>query len=668
MHVKKLFILLCFALFTSVLAIGAVFVDSLFLNKSATEETALLLGRSVAYLCEKTNVADRAVVADYVARLTQNFPLPELKILIKRQFFVHTDPKLDQHKLDISNLEDKIFYDKSQKIQKTMRHNVEEKAHNPAMAYKAFAEVEKEWQLFHGRKALTISTPVSIDGNFKGIVDATLYADPVSLNPAWTLLFGAIGLTIFLLFWILSRLWPKSFKLHGSLLFVVFFAVFISSILIASSYSRLELEEARVQNLARVLDTYKSLDPTVNVANLLGSIDYTFKKTVDIPSPDIAKVEETLLTESGHPALQSLWQQYFRWHYPVLQKYSVPYLFTFGPALAARLPVNDHIWQRLALVGGVLFLIPLFLLFGLGYVEKLIFIIRTNVVAYLYIMFAMVGMIMLVFIPFLYGIGLGFFRKIFNVYYFVGFENFTDILSNFNITQPLNFYFTLGVTVLWTVTNVSLHVTIGLAMAMLLKDKLLKFKGIYRVLLILPWAVPNFITALIWSGMFHKQFGTVNHLLAFFGIEPIAWYQTFGTAFLTNLITNTWLGFPFMMVISLGALQSIPDELYEAADVDGASRMSKFFRITLPLLKTALFPAIILGTIWTFNMFNIVWLVSMGRPGNSTDILITQAYRWAFEADQYGYAAAYSTVIFLILLVYTLITNRVTHATKGVFD
>jgi arabinogalactan oligomer/maltooligosaccharide transport system permease protein len=168
--------------------------------------------------------------------------------------------------------------------------------------------------------------------------------------------------------------------------------------------------------------------------------------------------------------------------------------------------------------------------------------------------------------------------------------------------------------------------------------------------------------------LFHKQFGAVNIVLEGLGAEPIAWFQSFWPAFFTNLATNTWLGFPFMMVVSLGALQSIPGDLYEAAWVDGASRWQRFSRITLPLLMPALVPAVIMGVVWTFNMFNIIYLVSGGAPDGATDILITDAFRWAFERDKYGYAAAYSTLIFLILLTFTVATNRITGATKGVFE
>jgi arabinogalactan oligomer/maltooligosaccharide transport system permease protein len=140
------------------------------------------------------------------------------------------------------------------------------------------------------------------------------------------------------------------------------------------------------------------------------------------------------------------------------------------------------------------------------------------------------------------------------------------------------------------------------------------------------------------------------------------------TNFVANLVTNTWLGFPFMMVVSLGALQSIPKELYEAASIDGATRWQQFKTITLPLLKPALFPAVILGTIWTFNMFNIIYLVSGGGPDNQTNILITEAYRAFKVLGRYGFAAAYSLLIFVILFLYATVTNRVTRATEGAFE
>jgi len=215
------------------------------------------------------------------------------------------------------------------------------------------------------------------------------------------------------------------------------------------------------------------------------------------------------------------------------------------------------------------------------------------------------------------------------------------------------------------VTNVAIGVSSGLLLALILNTRALALRPVYRVLLILPWAMPNYITSLIWKGMFHQQFGVVNQALQIVGLPAVNWFDRPFTSFLTALTTNAWLSFPFMMVVSLGALQSIPADLYEAARVDGASRWQAFRAITLPSLRPALVPAVILSVVWTFNMFNVIYLVTAGAPDGSTEILVTQAYKYAFERYRYGYAAAYSTVIFGILLVYGVIQNRLSKATEA---
>lgn len=301
--------------------------------------------------------------------------------------------------------------------------------------------------------------------------------------------------------------------------------------------------------------------------------------------------------------------------------------------------------------------------------------------AYIFILPAMAGMLLLVFFPFLYGVALSFTSQtIYNVNeplpeIWVGIENYKEILTDFNIIRHTddgrvanyeNFYWTLFFTICWTIANVTIGVTVGLMLALILNTKNLRFKAVYRVILILPWALPNYITALIWKGMFHQQFGVINQVIQLFGGSPIAWFEQPVTSFVAVVTTNGWLSFPFMMVVSLGALQSIPADLYEAARVDGATRWQQFRSITLPSLKPALIPAIILSVVWTFNMFNIIYLVSAGEPAHATEILITQAYKVAFEQYRYGYAAAYSTIIFAILLVYGVFQNRMTRATESI--
>jgi len=282
--------------------------------------------------------------------------------------------------------------------------------------------------------------------------------------------------------------------------------------------------------------------------------------------------------------------------------------------------------------------------------------------AYAYVAPAALSMFALVVVPFVLGAAVSLFAYRDGQFTFVGLANFANIIfaRDWPLTSPLSFWFTLAVTVLWTVSNVFLHVSIGLVLAMILREPWLRVRGVYRVLLILPWAVPNYITALIWKGMFHRQFGAINGFLEWIGVGTVSWFSQFSTAFAANLVTNTWLGFPFMMVVTLGALQSIPRDLEQAAEVDGANAWQRFRHVTLPLLAPALLPAVILGSVWTFNMFNIIYLVSGGEPDGSTEILISEAYRWAFtRGHRYGYASAYAVLIFFVLLGYSRLMNKV---------
>lgn len=316
----------------------------------------------------------------------------------------------------------------------------------------------------------------------------------------------------------------------------------------------------------------------------------------------------------------------------------------------------------------------------LGYTRRIADTLREHADAYGYVAPAMIGMLVLVFFPFLYGIAISFTdTTLFNESLpfserWIGWDNFLTILGDFNLYERgpegivwnyQNFYWTLAVTVVWTLTNVTVGVTLGFILAMILNTEDLRGRAIYRVVLILPWAIPNYITALVWRGMFHPQFGVINQILQMLGMEPVAWFDGVVSSFLTGLATNGWLSFPFMMVVILGALQSIPKDMYEAAEVEGATRWQRLRHITLPLLRPTLIPAIVLSVVWTFNMFNIIFLVSGGEPAGANEILVTKAYKIAFENYRYAYAAAYSTVIFAILLVYGAFQTRVTRATES---
>ncbi len=273
-----------------------------------------------------------------------------------------------------------------------------------------------------------------------------------------------------------------------------------------------------------------------------------------------------------------------------------------------------------------------------------------------------------VFYPFVYNFLLAFGNMNLNRirdWEFIGVRQFVKIFTE--PSQP-DFYAVFAKTIIWTVVNVLFHVVIGVFLALILNQHL-KGKSVYRTLLILPWAIPQYIVALTWRGMFNYEYGSINLIITkYLGLPAVEWLRSPTEAFLACILTNVWLGFPFMMVVALGALQSIPHEVYEAAEIDGASWWRKLKNITLPLIRPVMIPAITLGTVWTFNNLNIVWLVSnAGEPSDNTHILVSFVYKAAFHFYSFSYAAALSIVIFLILLVFSLAIMRQSKATDAAY-
>lgn len=269
--------------------------------------------------------------------------------------------------------------------------------------------------------------------------------------------------------------------------------------------------------------------------------------------------------------------------------------------------------------------------------------------AYWIMLPAFLSLIAVVIYPFGYNIALSFSNlslKTFQDWQIIGFQNYIRIA-----TDPV-FYSVLGKTILWTILNLIFHVGLGVFLGVII-DQTLPAKKWFRLLLIIPWAVPQYITALTWRGMFNQEYGAINLVIQkYLHLSPIQWLTRPLEAFGACLLTNIWLGFPFMMIVTLGGLQSIPKELYEAAEVDGATAWQKFRKITWPLLQPVLIPATTLGAIWTFNNLNVVWLVSNGgEPSDQTHILVSYVYKAAFNLYRYSQSAALSMIIFLILVV-----------------
>jgi arabinogalactan oligomer/maltooligosaccharide transport system permease protein len=233
---------------------------------------------------------------------------------------------------------------------------------------------------------------------------------------------------------------------------------------------------------------------------------------------------------------------------------------------------------------------------------------------------------------------------------FTGLENYTNLLTG----QVGNFWQLFRITLIWTLACVFFHYTIGLGLAVLLNREV-KGRSLYRVLLIIPWAIPAFVAAFAWKFIFDRDYGIINAALVALGQSPIDFFDTTAKSLTAVIIVNVWLGVPFMMVALLGGLQSVPGELYEAAEMDGATPWQRFLNVTLPSLRPVSASVILLGTIWTFNMFPIIFLMSRGGPGGTTDILVTGAYKAAFEGIRdYSLAATYGVLILSILVVYSI--------------
>ncbi|MDW6063329.1 sugar ABC transporter permease [Streptomyces sp. FXJ1.4098] len=238
-------------------------------------------------------------------------------------------------------------------------------------------------------------------------------------------------------------------------------------------------------------------------------------------------------------------------------------------------------------------------------------------------------------------------------YDFVGLDNFTAILKD-----PI-FWDRLVWTVTWTAACVALTFAIGLGLAVILNRR---FAGrtLYRSLLILPWAVPAFVSVFAWRLLYNERNGILNKILDGGGIDAVPWLNDPTMAKVSVIAVNIWLGVPFMLVALLGGLQSIPGELYEAAEMDGAGPWQRFRHITLPGLRSVSSTVVLLSTIWTFNMFPVIFLLTRGGPGDSTEILVTYAYRLSFvnSPRDFAGASAWGVLILLILMLFATVYRR----------
>lgn len=250
----------------------------------------------------------------------------------------------------------------------------------------------------------------------------------------------------------------------------------------------------------------------------------------------------------------------------------------------------------------------------------------------------------------------------------VGFDNFIKAVTDASIRGPL-----LAVTA-WTFVFAALSVAttffLGLLLALVFQSKRMRFKNGYRIMLILPYAFPAFLSALVWAGMMNESFGFINQVLL--GGASIPWLTDPWLAKASVLLVNLWLGFPYMFLVCMGALQGIPEDVNEAAVVDGANPWQIFRRIKLPLLLVTVTPLLIASFAFNFNNFNLIYMLTNGGPRFSdvsipvghTDILISMVYKVAFTGQNrdYGLASAFTILIFIVVAAIAIISFRKTKA------
>ncbi|WP_203248877.1 carbohydrate ABC transporter permease [Sporosarcina beigongshangi] len=251
----------------------------------------------------------------------------------------------------------------------------------------------------------------------------------------------------------------------------------------------------------------------------------------------------------------------------------------------------------------------------------------------------------------------------------IGIQNYIDIFA-LDLWRT-TFFGVLGWTIVWTFGATTLQVAIGIFLAVLINQKDLKGKAVFRTILILPWAVPAFISIMVFSGMFNESFGVINTgILNFLGIEAIPWMTEELWTRIALILIQSWLGFPFIFAMVTGVLQSIPNELYEASNVDGASIWQKFRSITLPMVLYATAPIMITQYTFNFNNFNVIFLFNGGGPAlpgqnaGGTDILISWIYKLTMTSGQYGKAAAITMLLSLIVVAVALWQFKRTNSFK----
>jgi multiple sugar transport system permease protein len=281
-------------------------------------------------------------------------------------------------------------------------------------------------------------------------------------------------------------------------------------------------------------------------------------------------------------------------------------------------------------------------------------LLKERINVYLFVIPAGLTIFFLLIYPLCYGIFISFFNtNLVNRWRFTGLMNYVNTLRN------SAFLFSIIRSLVFTLFVVSGHFILGFIYALALNTRI-RYRILFRAVLLLPWLFPEVVVALLWKWLYNPNYGLFNGILLQFGFikEPVLWLSSSLYAFAAVIITCIWKGYPLVMIQVLAGLQIISADLYEAAMIDGCSKTQLFRHVTLPGLKPVLLVTLILDTVWWFKHFTITWLLTSGGPGNSTMVASIEIYKQAFQFFEWGPAASGAAVVFLICVIIGIVYQR----------
>ncbi|MGN7359570.1 carbohydrate ABC transporter permease [Paenibacillus sp. SAF-054] len=251
----------------------------------------------------------------------------------------------------------------------------------------------------------------------------------------------------------------------------------------------------------------------------------------------------------------------------------------------------------------------------------------------------------------------------------VGFQTFKDLLSL--KTWSHTFFGVLTWTIIWAVLSTLTTYLGGMLVALLINQQGIKFKGLWRTILVIPYAIPQLISLLVMRNMFNGQFGPINQYFGYFGLAGLPWLTDPFWAKVTVIVVNMWVGIPVSMILIMGILTTIPKDMYEAAEMDGASGYQKFRIVTLPMVLFSTAPTLIMQFAGNINNFNAIYLLTSGNPvvgdyqyAGATDLLVTWLYKLTLDQNKYNMASAVGIIIFLIVASFSIYNYRRTKSFK----